>query len=74
MGDDMHHANVLEEFLEPCLVEVRLVEEPERGGHGILGDDIRGESSISHTKRHRLPTTCLGTVPLRQSPVTLIWP
>ena len=24
----MHHANILEEFLEPSLVEIRLVEKP----------------------------------------------
>ena len=24
-----------------------------RWRHGVLGDDIRGESSISHTQRHR---------------------
>ena len=51
----MHHTNALEEIFEPCLIEVRLIEEPERGGHSIFEDDIRGESSISHTKGHRLP-------------------
>ena len=55
MGDDVHHADILEELLEPGLIEVRLIEEPERGGHGVLGDDIRGEGTIGHTKRHRLP-------------------
>lgn len=50
----MHHANILEELLEPKLVEIRLIEEPERGGHGILRDDVRREGSISHTERHGL--------------------
>ena len=50
----MDHPDVLEELFEPSLIEVGLVEEPKRGSHGILGDHIGGEGSISQTKRHRL--------------------
>ena len=53
----MHHSNVLEKLIEPSLFEVRLVKEPERSGHGVLRDDIRRESPISHTNWHRLPST-----------------
>lgn len=66
MGDDVHHADVFEEFPEPGLVEIGLVEEAERGGHGILGNDIRRESSIGQAKRHGLPRAAEPIHPLTQ--------
>lgn len=73
MRDDMHHANVLEKLLEPNLIEVGLVEEAERGGHGILRDDVCREGSISHTKRHRLSTNSEFLHPLTQPFQSLLY-
>ena len=68
----MHHTDILKEFLKPCLVEVRHVEEPKGGRHGVLGDDIRSESSICHTQRHRLTRSVEFVDPLAQLPQRLL--
>ena len=62
----MYHTDILKEFLKQYLVEVRYVEELKGGRHGVLGDDIRSESSICHTQQHRLTQNVEFVDPLAQ--------